>query len=336
MGLQDTLTALANTGEADTTERTPTEDRPMTDGGTTTTTDTTTTDTTTAEWTAVDPPVEKTLNAVATTVVGPLAVGAGGKVVARRSDGWEVVVPAGPAAKRNTLTDAAVSSDGKRLWFAGGSGALGVYDVEQGRKYDYTAPGEKTSTWEAIAVTGPPGEEQLRVANGSGEVLSATIDEQCCPAFGEVVKPGSGSTINGLAFGGASCYAIDTSGNVFVERSDGWERIGIRNAQVNFFDLSGTEDDLSVAAGGGLVYRYDYACDNWTPVKAGEGALQGIARRNGRRVVVGAGGRIYAHSSDRGWHAVVSPVESTLADVTLGGNGVDVAVGADGTLIERA
>lgn len=50
-------------------------------------------------------------------------------------------------------------------------------------------------------------------------------------------------------------YAVDTSGNVF--KTDGeWERIGIRNAQIRFYDVYAEGDNRYVAAGDGRIYRY--------------------------------------------------------------------------------
>ncbi|WP_224270851.1 hypothetical protein [Haloprofundus salinisoli] len=298
------------------------------------------TETTSGEWTAVESPVAKTLTGVVQTSVGPFAVGTGGKVLRRRDDGtWTVVVPAGPATKRNKLTDVDVTDDGKRVWFAGSSGALGMYDTQTGEKHDYSGPGGKTSTWEAIAVGGIGGNERLLVANGSGEVLSATIDEDGCPSFGEVVKPGSGSTIPALAFGGGVTYAIDTSGNVFERTADGqsdggWSDIGIENAQVNFHDLYASERALLVSGGGGLVYRYDRLCGGWTPVAVGESALFAIDCRDESAVAVGGGGTIYHRQADEGWSERSSPVESKLRSVALGD--VDVAVGNGGAIVERS
>lgn len=286
-----------------------------------------------AEWVTAESPTDKTLHAVVSTVAGPVAVGAAGNVIARGEDGWDVIVSDGPAARRNALTDAAVTDDGERVWFCGSSGALGLYDVTTDTKYDYTAPGGKTSTWEAVAIAGEVGEERLYAANGSGEVLDATIDENCCPSFGEVVKPGSGSTITALAVADADAYAIDTSGNVFRHRDGEWSDIGIENAQVNFFDIAVAGDSVTVSAGGGLVYRYDAACDNWTPVRAGEGVLYGIAVDGDRRTVVGAAGNVFERGATGGWSPAPTPVEAPLYGVTLAET--DVAIGAGGAVIER-
>lgn len=284
-------------------------------------------------WTEARTPTSKVLRDVVQTSQGPIAVGAEGNVLARIDGTWEYCIDSGPATRHNALTTVDVTDDGRRVWFAGSSGALGTYDVETGRKHDYSAPGGRTSTWEAIAVTGQRGDERVRIANGSGEVLAATTDDSGCPAFGDSVKPGSGSTIPALDFGGGTCYAIDTSGNVFEKADDGWNDIGIENAQVNFFDLHASGDALVVAGGGGRIYRYRRACENWTPVDAGNGALRGFEGNDDGAIVVGTSGHIYRCAPRRGWTRVDSPVEADLHAVAHGSP--TVAVGAGGVAIER-
>lgn len=268
-----------------------------------------------AEWRSVESPTDKTLIGVTTTTEGPFAVGTGGNVLTKRDGEWRFAIRDGPATRENTLTCVDVTDDGTRIWFAGSSGALGCYDATEGKKYDYSAPKEKTSTWEAIAVSGNAGSELIRVANGSGEVLPVTVGEHGCPSWGEVVKPGSGSTIPALDFGSEGAYAIDTSGNVFEEGGDrtesdgdgnndadnGWTDIGVKNAQVNFFDVLAGDGKLLVTGSGGRVYRYDRPCENWTPVDAGKGALHGIAEDESTLVVVGASGRVYERLPGEGW-----------------------------------
>ncbi|WP_247730218.1 hypothetical protein [Halovivax limisalsi] len=170
----------------------------------------------TGAWRTVDGPTSRALHGVVHGQDGAYAVGEGGMVLRRGTDGWRIVFERGPGVAKNTLRDVAATADGCRVWFAGDSGALGYFDVADGRKSDYSAPMEKTSTWEAIAVAGKTGEERVRIANGSGEVLDCTVEDGC-PTWGEVVKPGGGSTINALTVGSGDFYAVDTSGGVYRE-----------------------------------------------------------------------------------------------------------------------
>ncbi len=284
-------------------------------------------------WSEAGSPTDKTLRGVVQTAKGPYAVGADGNVLTRAGDSWQFVIETGPSTKRNELTAVDATDDGKRVWFAGSSGSLGVYDLRTGRKHDYSAPMGKTSTWEAVAATGPAGDETLRLANGSGEVLPVTVDDAGCPQWGEVVKPGSGSSVTALDYGRGRCYVVDTSGNAFAETDDGWERIGVDDAQVNFYDVAVTDGAVLIAGGDGRAYRYYRPCDNWTPVAAGTGALRGVDSGPGLTLTVAAGGGIFERTRETGWTPVESSVEADLLSVTLGDP--PVAVGADGTIVER-
>lgn len=280
------------------------------------------------DWQQAESPISKTLYSVVPTTRGPIAVGSKGYIIGRRGGEWEVIIDDGPAASSNSLFAADVTSDGKRVWFAGSSGALGFYDVEEGKKHDYTAPLGKTSTWEAITVVGKKGSEKLLVANGSGEVLPGYMTDHD-PEWGWVVKPGgSGSTISAL---GSSTdgigYAVNTSGSVFkTTDDDGWERIGIQNAQVKFYGIAATENNLFVPGGGGLVYRYNKSANNWTPLGVGSGSLRAIGQEGDEMVVAGDGGTIYIRDGRDRWELSRTRTSQTLNSVALGQD-LDVIVG---------
>lgn len=299
------------------------------------------------EWHEVESPVEKTLYGVVDTVDGPYAVGASGNVVARSGGDWRCVVSAGPHAAQSGLRTVDVTDDGTRIWFAGSSGALGCFDVDSGTKFDHTAPEEKTSTWEAISITGQRGGEHVYVANGSGEVLTGHADEDGCFEWGDVIKPGGGSSVaamdarRDLGDSGsdrdARCYVVDTSGNCFeaTDRGASWTAAGVPDAQVNFFDIVSWDGGAFVAGGDGVGYRLDRGCDRWTPIQVGEKNLLGVARtEDGTLVASGGSGRVHESRSDGPWMRRETPVTDDLHDVSLGA--VDVAVGAGGVIIERS
>ncbi|MGQ3411989.1 hypothetical protein ACT4ML_06965 [Natrinema sp. LN54] len=339
-------------------------------------------------WEAVESPTSRTLHGVVHGQDGPYACGEGGLLLHRAPDGWRILLERGPGVSENTLRSIATTDDGCRLWFAGDSGALGYYDVADGHLSDYSAPMEKTSTWEAIAVTGKTGEERVRVANGSGEVLDCAVEDGC-PVWGEVVKPGGGSTIPGLTAGPDGFYAVDTSGGAYSEPADGdskgtspsseaaddttaaedttdsgsrdgqpadteptdsdpeeWDRIGVRNAQVDFQDIWAGTDSVFIAGADGIAYRYDPHCENWTPLHVGQGALQAIRSVGTDAVAVATGGRIYERDKSVRWTRLEAPTEQSLRGLALARSSddvddglatvsVDVAVGAGGAILER-
>ncbi|WP_254763287.1 hypothetical protein [Natrinema marinum] len=330
---------------------------------------------TSADWELVESPASRTLHGVVHGQDGPYACGEGGLLLHRGDDGWRVLLERGPNVSENTLRAIGATDDGCRLWFAGDSGALGYYDVADGHLSDYSAPMEKTSTWEAIAVTGKTGEERVRVANGSGEVLDCIV-ENGCPTWGAVVEPGGGSTITGLTAGPDGFYAVDTSSGAYLEpRSDGsdgdesprsdprdgapadteptdtaptdeWQRIGVRNAQVNFQDVWADDESVFIAGADGIAYRYDPRCENWTPLSVGQGDLQSIRSTGGNALAVASGGRLYERDRSVRWLERDVPTEQSLLGLALARSSadvdaglatapVDVAVGAGGVIVER-
>lgn len=318
-----------------------------------------------AEWRRTETPTDETLYAVVDTTAGPFAVGGDGYVIARLDGEWVTVVDAGPATRHNTLLDAEATDDRERVWFAGSSGALGYFDVSEGVKYDYSAPMDKTSTWEALTVAGERGREQVRVANGSGEVLAARMDEDGCPVWGSVVEPGAGSTVPAVAFGpDGTAYAVDTSGGAFRETGDDWETrplvpgsgdeaddspetgdessgergatwqgLGDGEAQVNFHDAVVTDEAVFVAGDDGRLFRYDPVCENWTPLDAAAGTLYGLAESPDGLVAVGEEGAFVRRESGRGWEDENLDVDAVLRAAAFGD--VAVVVGEDGALWER-
>ncbi|GAB6879699.1 hypothetical protein JCM17823_19730 [Halorubrum gandharaense] len=310
------------------------------------------------EWDEVETPTDAGLNDVVQTADGPYAVGEGGVVMTRNGGEWEIVVENGPNVAENPLNSVDVTDDGERIYFNGGSGALGAYDVLDGVKYDYTAPEEKTSTWEGIAVSGEKGDEWVINSNGSGETFEGDYDAEReadndadCMEWGEVTEPAGGATIPEVEFADDDpelAFGVDTSQEVFSsdDYNETWEEEGIYDAAEAFNDLVAHSDVVFVAAGGGVIYRYDCDCNNWTPVDVGERDLLAIDRRgeaDGGSVMAAAGEGVIYERTDDGWEEQETPVGGDLQGVTYGDDTffdvneelVDVAVGGDGTVVER-
>ncbi|WP_435147712.1 hypothetical protein [Halobaculum sp. P14] len=304
------------------------------------------------DWRRVESPTEETLYGVVVTAEGPMVSGGDGQVLFRHRGEWVVVLDAGVNAKRDTLFGMDVTDDGRRVWFAGSSGALGAYDLVEGRTIDYSAPGEKTSTWEDVAVAGVRGDERVVAANGSGELLEAEIGDDDAPEWRDVVKAGGGSSIYAVTYGpggadvsGASddsggrggdaavAYAIDTNGKAYARRDD-WVEIGVDGAQTDFADVVGTDGRLFVVGGDGLAHRYDRGRDNWTPVRVGEADLNAVDAAGDDLTVAADDGRIYERAPVVGWRPQATMTEQNLLDVAVS-DGLDVAVGASGVILER-
>jgi|AntDeeMetageno50_2_1112565.scaffolds.fasta_scaffold00763_1 hypothetical protein len=286
-------------------------------------------------WNAVESPTDESLTGVVATHDGAYAVGENGVVLARGADSWESVLEDGPSANGETLRGVDATDDGQAVWFAGDGGALGHYDIEEGRLTDHSAPKDQTSTWTAVAVVGPAGEERVHLANGSGEVLRGTYDGGDVD-WGEIHKPDSGSSITDLAFDDVG-YVCDSSQGVYATTDDGehYETIGIEDANTDFGSLAATDAELVVAGGDGTVFRYDGSV--WTTLRAGETALRAIDLTNEAGLAAGDAGGVFERA-DGGWTTIETPTDADLLGVVVGTEKDDrpaVAVGTDGTIVER-
>ncbi|WP_435079520.1 WD40/YVTN/BNR-like repeat-containing protein [Halococcus sp. AFM35] len=292
-----------------------------------------------AGWTEAKSPTTKTLHGVVDTAEGPFAVGSGGDVLARRQSGWQKVVEYGPMARSRPLTAVDVTSDGKAIWFVGGSGVIGEYDVATETLTNYSAPKGKTSTWEACSVVGKSGEnERLYFANGSGELLIGVRQKSGAVKYLDVLKPGGGSTIPAIDFRCRKKGHVCSTSQFVAESTNGgtkWQRIGIDFAGGAFFDLASVgPKDVNVAGGGGIVYRYDGF--RWTPhvIDPGKQAIRGIDRDGEAGLAAGSGGKTYERQSTGEWKRFQTPVSKKLTSIARGKTH-DVAVGSGGTIVER-
>lgn len=285
------------------------------------------------EWTESDSPTKEGLSDVVVTATGPHAVGTGGVVLTRENDRWETSLERGPTTESNDLRGAGVSDDGRHLWFAGDSGVLGQYDVEESYLTDYSAPLAITNNWTDVAVVGPADGETIYLVDGSGQVLRGENDGGEFD-WNQPEVPGSGSSMTSVEFTEEAGYLCDTNAGVY-ETTDGggsYEIIGIEDAGADFTDIAPlTREAISVACDDGTVFRYDGT--TWTKLYAGEGALHAIDRRDDRGFAAGAEGAIYERTGG-GWEPDPTPIEAALYGVAIDTDGGAVAVGEDGTIIE--
>lgn len=285
-------------------------------------------------WSEADSPVEKTLYDVVMSVDGPYAVGEDGRVVSRHDGDWKVVSEDGPGNEANPLSSAAVTDDGRHIWFVGGSGAVGQRNVTSREGTDYSAPNEKTSSWEDVAAVGAAGREQVYLINGSGELLSG-VNRDGGIEWEDVTKPGGGVEPTAIGFTGDIGYIADSDGNVY-RTADGseWERIGIRSEDVVLNDIAPLDSQtVNVATGEGSILLYNG--HNWLRSDAGQDGLQAVDREGDRGLAVGTNGAIY-ELEDADWAARNTAASRTLYGATLGTTDyASVAVGGNGTILER-
>jgi len=285
-----------------------------------------------AEWDTVESPTGNTLHDVAYTRAGAYAVGGGGVVLERTAAGWKKTLDGGPTGNGNNVYGADVTDDGERLWFVGASGAIGEYDVESGVLVDRSAPNDVTNNFNDVAVTGRADEADVYVAGDSGSVYYSFENGET--GSWDYVTPGSGSNINAIDFyGDGKGHAVDGNQTVFVT-GDGvtWEKLGIEDADYNFYGLdSDGPDDVHVSGGGGSVYGWNGS--EWRRASTGDASLRDITVTDDNAgLTVGGGGAAFERV-DGEWRATATPSGANLKAVVRGSP--DIAVGAGGTILEK-
>ena len=92
---------------------------------------------------------------------------------------------------------------------------------------------------------------------------------------------------------------------------------------------------MNVAGGNGIIYRYDGF--RWTPhvVDGGRQSIQAIDRDGKNGLAAGNGGKVYERLSAGQWRRYTTSTKTKFRGVSRGKNGVDVAAGNGGTIVER-
>jgi len=221
-------------------------------------------------WTEVPSPKDGALHDVVHTATGLYAVGDGGVVIKRTSEGWKTVFEDGPSSNGRNLLGAEVTDDGDRLWFVGKSGAVGVFDVQTDSLVaDPSSPNDYTDNFNDVAVTGTAGQADVYVASNAGQI-HYSFENGEDETWNETTV-GEGNGIKAIDFhGDESGHAVTGNQTVF-ETSDGatYQKIGIADSDVDFFGIdSEAPDDVWVTGGSGTVYRWDGS--KWTREQIGD------------------------------------------------------------------
>lgn len=298
----------------------------------------------TTGWHTAKTDTSRTLTDVADTLLSPYAVGHGGVVLKRTTDGvWQTEIEDGPSGNGKDLFAADVTDNGRRLWFAGASGALGEYDVKTGTLVahdplgadgtdDYSAPLDQTGNFDGLAVTGTADEAHVYVTDQSGHVFASHDNGETWSD----TTPGSGSTIPAIDFRDEKKgHLCDTNGSVFAtEDGESWEKVGIPNADVNYYGIESDGDGDSTVVGGNGVIREQNG-DSWGESDVGDVTLNGVYTTSMAGEVAGAavGDRGAVFENPGEWTEAETPTDEELNGVTYGD--VTAAVGANGTVIEK-
>ncbi|EMA22157.1 hypothetical protein C443_09382 [Haloarcula argentinensis DSM 12282] len=184
-----------------------------------------------------------------------------------------------------------------------------------------------------VSVTGSAGEANVYIAGDSGKMYYSF--ENGASETWDYTTPGSGSAINAVDFHDVrSGHIVDGNKSVFVT-DDGatWNKIGLADANVNFYGVdSDGPDDVWVSGGGGMIFHWDGS--EWTPTDTGDAGLRDIevTDDDSTGYTVGGGGKVYALGGGD-WTQEETPAGENLKAVVRGGT--DIAVGSGGTILEK-
>lgn len=290
----------------------------------------------TGTWESVKSPVSVTLRAVTSTTNGPCAVGDKGYVLGRsEKEGWGIVIENGPAAAENSLYTVDTTEGGKRVWFAGGNGALGFYDLEKHERRDFSEPQGMDATISSLTVAGKRGSEKLMIADDSGNVLPGEMkSDGVTMDWSTLSQPAGDSALNALCSTDRGVgYGVDSNANVWQTTADeGWERVGIDDASNSFYAASAEGGRILVGGGNGRVYLTP-DLKVWTPYNVGNFTVEALDVDSDEMVAAGGSGNIVYRKGESDWKNVEWSESKTILGVMLGQP--SVGVGKGGTIVEQ-
>ncbi|WP_435098886.1 hypothetical protein [Halarchaeum sp. P4] len=271
-------------------------------------------------------PTTDTLYGVYAGQAGAYAVGENGVVLRRDGKTWRSLVSGGPTGNGHTLRGVDASDDSTELWVVGGSGTVGVHDVEAGVTTALTVPNEEANFTD-VAVEGAGGAADVWIADDSGRV-HYSAPASLADRTWRTDEPGGGAGLTSVTVGPGGVVVTDTDGRAYRPAETGWGRLGVA-----------AEDPLhcAVRANGvwfgsdDAVYAPDADGATWDAEPAAEDSVTGLAASEGTLVGVTEDG--VAVARERGvWRTLELPVDEPLHAVAHDGR--FVAVGESGTILE--
>lgn len=272
-----------------------------------------------------DIPVDAAFHDVTVSKSGVFAVGEDGLVV-RRQRTWEPVEKEFDGG--NTLYGTSATDDGKRVWFAGGSGAAGYFDADAEETVEYEITADEHD-YRSVAVSGPADQEVVWAVDDNGTIYhgSPTGEEEAAWEW-EQDMPGSDASFTDIKYAPGVPVATAEDGTAFVHTDDGWQDLGV-----------GAVDALtSVAATGDGPFfgsdEYVYAPteDGWTAEHVAEDTVTNLGSR-GDQVFATTGDGDLLHRTNGDWSTVDVDVDVALNAVVARDH--VVAVGDEGTIVEH-
>ena len=263
------------------------------------------------------------------------ASGNRGVLLERESrDNWTAVVANGPRDKDTNLLDVSLTDDGERVWYCGHSGAFGYYDRAAEEVVPHHAPGDYTSGFVTIEVSGRSGSEHVFFANNSGTAFQVRVDGGTVE-LAHNTTPSNVSKATEIVDYRGEHFMATTGGDVFASAGDGsWQQLAIAEEPIEA--LAASDTGVAAVTQSGTLYRDVSSTEGAEPRKIDLDArgMEELAVRGKTFVAAGRDGRIAVLDASGGVHYPdpAPGVSCYAADVLV--DGTVVIAGSGGTIIE--
>jgi len=287
------------------------------------------------EWRSATSPKQGRLTGVESNGDAVFASGNRGVLIERESRGnWTTVIDEGPRGNGKNLLDISITDDGERVWYCGQSGALGYYDRSADEIVSHYAPGDYTSGFATIEVTGRSGSEHAFLANNSGTAFQVRADGATTDLTHNTTPSNASRATEIVEYRGEH-FMSTVGGDVFSTEGNGaWNQLTV--AQEPIQALAAGDTGVAAITRSGTLYRDVSSAPGVEPrqIELDVRGMEELAVRGKTFVAVGQDGRVAQLDASGGvTYPDPAPGVSLYGADVLGDETI-VAVGSSGTILE--
>lgn len=221
------------------------------------------------------------------------ASGDRGVLIERESRGnWTAIIENGPRGNGKNLLDISITDDGERVWYCGHSGALGYYDRTADEVVSHYAPGDYTSGFVTVEVSGRSGTEHVFLANNSGTAFQVRADGGTADLAHNTTPSNASKATEIVEYRGEHFMSM-IGGDVFYSDGNGsWQQLPLADEPIEA--LAAGDTGVAAITESGTLYRDVSSTDGAEPrkIELDTCGMEELAVRGKTFVAVGRDGRI--------------------------------------------